>query len=324
MSKYLRYYELMSGIAMDLVRFGFIENIERYFVPLCQWDDARPYTTVNLFMEPKAISSSKAFEQFARSLQNSGRMHNSIKFDEKERKAEIHGLTNGFDSHFVLEQYASTVSPGCSGPFRLYQSLYKVYRGHGWTDVLFEDDESAASKSNLRKFAQGLYESAVYLNRKDECGRTGLDRINEAVCMQWDTGWNNAMDALPNELQKSGGKQGVFGLCPALARDFLKECGCVWMVKPDTHLRRVANSLGLLDGDSNEGREISTEASLLTRKLVEVAIEIRNETGRKVVTPHRIDKMIWLLCTGSFYHEKEPEVRSYRSLLIRALRNVQE
>ena len=322
MSKYLRYYELMSGMIMDLAQFGSIENIERYFVPLCQWDDARPYTADNPFMEPKAISFSKAFEQFARSLQNSGRMHNSIKFDEKERKAEIHGLTNGFDSHFVLEQYSSTVSPGCSGPFRLYQSLYKVYRGHGWTDASFEGDESAAPKSNLRKFARGLYESAVYLNRKDECGRTGLDRINEAVCMQWDTGWNDAMDALPNELQKS--KQGVFGLGSALARDFLKECGCVWMVKPDTHLHKVANGLGLLNNDSNEGGEIGTEASLLTRKLVEFAIEVRNETGRKVVTPYRIDKMIWLLCTGNFYHEKRPGVRGYRSLLIRALRNVQE
>ena len=112
------------------------------------------------------------------------------------------------------------------------------------------------------------------------------------------------------------------GLGPALVCDFLKECGCLWLSKPDTHLSKVFAESGVFTG----GKSVKTYKVLTFDRVVEFceqmfefAAAVRKEKNDESITPYKIDKMIWLLCTGNFYLEEGSTVENHRDLLIRAL-----
>lgn len=71
-----------------------------------------------------------------------------------------------------------------------------------------------------------------------------------------------------------------------LACDALKELGYEEYPKPDLHLRDGCKALEL-----SNGRDITTFKAI--RKLAESC----------KVAPYKIDKMIWLVCSGSFYKD---------------------
>lgn len=81
----------------------------------------------------------------------------------------------------------------------------------------------------------------------------------------------------------------IRGVGFVLACDALKELGYEEYPKPDLHLRDVCKAFEL-----SNGRDITTFKAI--RELAESC----------KVTPYKIDKMIWLVCSGSFYKDKDP------------------
>lgn len=81
----------------------------------------------------------------------------------------------------------------------------------------------------------------------------------------------------------------IKGIGFALACDTLKELGYLNYPKPDVHLIEVFNQLGL----SEEDPAAVFEAVVA---MADACKEIDPE-----VTPYKIDKIIWLICSGRFY-----------------------
>ena len=54
-------------------------------------------------------------------------------------------------------------------------------------------------------------------------------------------------------------------------------------------------------------------------QMFEFAKAVRKEKKDESITPYRIDKMIWLLCTGNFYLEKDKKPKISRDMLVGAL-----
>lgn len=76
----------------------------------------------------------------------------------------------------------------------------------------------------------------------------------------------------------------ISGIGFALACDFLKELGYVDYPKPDVHMIDICASLGLC------GRE--------QPEVFETIVCAADAGG---VTPYRLDKTLWLICSGTFY-----------------------
>lgn len=81
----------------------------------------------------------------------------------------------------------------------------------------------------------------------------------------------------------------ISGVGFALACDCLKELGYLNYPKPDVHLIDVFNGLGLSSKDPIDVFETIA-------KMSDACIEIDD-----TVTPYKIDKIIWLICSGRFY-----------------------
>lgn len=297
--QYLRLEETVGYIADQIG----VNNLERYFVPLRQWDDKSPNTPDNRFKESKELKAEDMMEQFAISLQNSWQMRNSIKLGDGESKDRetagkkfIRKITEGFNPETISKWNSYDA---------LHQALldYEHYKPS-------ERSNHAKGQTNLEKYAQGLYEAAQYLHSE-----AALERINEAICTPCSGEWPKTVENLPNEIQ---GK--IRGLGPALARDFLKECGCLWLAKPDVHLIRVFEGLGIIEATTQDYID-ERRAQEFSREMYEFSRIVREETGDETATPFKIDRMIWLLCTGDFYLEDDPAVRGHRDLLVRSLRN---
>ena len=81
----------------------------------------------------------------------------------------------------------------------------------------------------------------------------------------------------------------IKGIGFALACDFLKELGYSYYPKPDVHLREVFS-----------GVELTKEKP----KDIDVFEEIICMAKTCNITSYKLDKIIWLVCSGNFYHEK--------------------
>lgn len=81
----------------------------------------------------------------------------------------------------------------------------------------------------------------------------------------------------------------ISGIGFALACDILKELGYLNYPKPDVHLIEVFSQLGLSEGDPISVFETIVE-------MAEVCKEIDPDSS-----PYKLDKIIWLICSGKFY-----------------------
>lgn len=81
----------------------------------------------------------------------------------------------------------------------------------------------------------------------------------------------------------------ISGIGFALACDTLKELGYLSYPKPDVHLIEVFSQLGLSDDDPISVFEAIVE-------MAEVCKEVDPEAS-----PYKLDKIIWLICSGRFY-----------------------
>ena len=102
----------------------------------------------------------------------------------------------------------------------------------------------------------------------------------------------------------------IKGIGFALACDLLKELGFTRYPKPDVHLIDVFHSLGL-----SEDEQISTFESI-----VRMANYCKEIDG--TVTPYKVDKIFWLICSGKFYldPEKHIPVKSHKKEFIEMMR----
>lgn len=96
----------------------------------------------------------------------------------------------------------------------------------------------------------------------------------------------------------------ISGIGFTLACDCLKELGYVNYPKPDVHLIDVFNGLGL-----SEKNPISVFEAIV--KMSDDCKEID-----EFITPYKIDKIIWLICSGRFYHD-EITIRTHKDDFIK-------
>lgn len=89
----------------------------------------------------------------------------------------------------------------------------------------------------------------------------------------------------------------ISGIGFALACDLLKELGFASYPKPDTHMIDVFSSVGLSGKDAYSNFEAITRMADYCKKI---------DAG---ITPYKVDKVFWLICSGRFYLEKPEEVR---------------
>ena len=91
----------------------------------------------------------------------------------------------------------------------------------------------------------------------------------------------------------------ISGMGFALACDMLKELGYVNYPKPDVHLKQVFKALGLSDGEP-----FDTFQAIV--KMSDVCKVAKNDES---ITPYKVDKIFWLICSGRFYLSKPKEIK---------------
>lgn len=315
---YIQIYTKIEKMILDLAEYAGLpgDNLNKYYVPLMQWKKAGCPSKVSskseLLIKSEELSEEKILEQFARSLQNSGQMRNSIKFDDEQRYDKLWGMIADWYKGFNPDSENSGESIGY-----LYSIIWDLFNGNNWLkdqNGSKKEKDPRKSKKNLCKYVVGLYEAARYLKEKQNSSQTGYQLINEAIGKSFLTDF----DAAQVILEKLNITK-IRGLGPALSIDFLKESGCLYLPKPDTHLVNVV--IGLQESSINSKKEKSA---------FKIMIEFAQALNKKgiVCTSYKLDKMIWLLCTGNFYletaNEQEGlrEIRGFRDILIRSLANL--
>ena len=102
----------------------------------------------------------------------------------------------------------------------------------------------------------------------------------------------------------------IRGIGFALACDLLKELGYTNYPKPDVHMTDVFHAVGLCAKDPISAFD---------------AIEKMAEDCRSIdpdVTPYRVDKVFWLICSGNYYNETPPvRIKGRKKELIEYLIN---
>lgn len=306
-----RLYSHLEEMTLQLAEYADIggEELEKYFVPLCQ-EDEWPGELLGVNNEPRRIENAETIMwQFARSLQNSGRMSRAVGLDVRHGSVHECAFKNNrlLDVDYVCDTYGDGSS---SDRVKKLASEICAVLGR-------------QSNGYLDRYAKGLIEAANYLNNG------GLNDINDAIELEVGNGTPAKMNKAANAI-----RQKVHGMGVALSRDFLKECGCIWMAKPDTHLVTVLKQINDIATEAIVSENFDPEhkvrdANRFCEVVYSLAMGARSKADDQAqrITPYRIDKMIWLICTGNFYLEdksKEHEsrgagVHSHRDILIRYL-----
>ena len=223
--------------------------------------------------------------KLASSLQNSGRMSNSIKFNDKKvenaryRKAISEALS-GFQAKDAWENYKDKTGEAIRTTIK-EQGIDTEAKPK---KELHEGDKQKNYKSNWQKYCNGLFCGLDYLvnGRKDEPSKTGEEEIRELAA------YDDAVLSDDIIVKIFAIQSKIYGLGFSLTCDWLKECGCTWLAKPDVHIKAVIASIMETDNISD------TE----TLKYI---FDWAKKIGKPDVTAYKIDRIIWLLCTGNFY-----------------------
>lgn len=98
----------------------------------------------------------------------------------------------------------------------------------------------------------------------------------------------------------------IKGLGFALSCDFLKEIG-IDLPKPDVHIMAVIKALFYKENEDVSEQQLTTDFIQLVKAIQKFDPEL---------TAYKLDKMIWLICTGSFYLHKDSP-KTMRECLIK-------
>lgn len=154
---------------------------------------------------------------------------------------------------------------------------------------LFRDAFNVNSKDSKRnswyKWSCAIVDSAKFVS--DFADKEDFDSFVELFNYNVTTRM-----ALPLLISKK-----IRGIGFALSCDLLKELGYINYPKPDVHLMDVFSALKL-----SENEPVSTFEAI-----VRMADECKTLTNDSSITPYKVDKTIWLICSGKFYLER-PEL----------------
>ena len=202
-------------------------------------------------------------------------MHNSIRFNEsEERYNHIKNALFHFDAEKVLEKYGN------------WQELYNVLTNSGEFDNGIQKDTDE-KRTNWGKYAKGLYCGVEFLKKEQ-----GNEKI-EWLCNEPTT--TEELNKKIKEIKEI--EKRIHGLGFALTCDWLKECGCTWLAKPDIHIKIVCSAIV---GKSE--KELMSDVDI-----IKFVFNMSKENKQKYsdVTAYKLDKIIWLICTGNFYLQKD-------------------
>lgn len=231
---------------------------------------------LNDYYEPEGILLKQNYlERLASSLQNSGMMHNSIRFNEsEERYKHIKNVLCDFDCDKVNLKYKN------------WQELYAALTTNGLLDNGKKKD-TTDKRTNWGKYAKGLYYGTEFLAKEN-----GKEKI-VVLCEEPTT--TEELNKKIKELKNI--EKHIHGLGFALTCDWLKECGCTWLAKPDIHIKIVCSAI---DGKSET--ELMSDIDII-KFMFKLSKEIEQKYSD--VTAYKLDKIIWLICTGNFYLQKD-------------------
>lgn len=326
-------YRTLASKVEQLAEFAGVRDLGRYYIPLrfntC-FSSIRGFTfgkALDEFHDAEEFTDDEnicvLMQQFAFSLQNTGRMSKSIGLvlsmkEESEVNRRLREVLYGYDPARICEEYgiAASSSKGDEGWKTLSERLHCLY---GKDDANRDGSGRRHSKentlSNLSKYARGVCDAAHFLWA--DGNRDGARFVGEAILLSHEREWKSNMEAIPQSIASE-----VYNMGPALVRDFLKECGCTWLAKPDTHIIDVMRLV--MDSErENETESIrhNVRKDDVAREVFDIAQAVSAESGDpadKLVTAYQIDKMIWLLCTADFYLD---EVSGLKGILQRTLAN---
>lgn len=143
--------------------------------------------------------------------------------------------------------------------------------------------ESTDKRNSWRKWSKSIVESAQFL-----CEFRNVDDfVGFVKCFDYNV---HTRMALPLLISNK-----IHGIGFALACDLLKELGFTSYPKPDVHLIEVFNALGLSKAEPIDTFEAIVHMSDACRK------------EDPSVTPYKVDKVFWLICSGRLYLEN-PEM----------------
>ena len=231
---------------------------------------------LNEYYIPEGIVLKQYYlERLASSLQNSGMMHNSIRFNESEERYEhIKNILCNFDCNETLSKYDT------------WQKLYDALTQKGALDNGIQKDKEE-KRTNWGKYAKGIYCGMEFL--ANENGKEKIDTLcKEPVNTE-------ELNQKIKELKDI--ERRIHGLGFALTCDWLKECGCIWLAKPDVHIKIVCSAI---DGKSET--EMMSDVDI-----IKFMFNLSNSIKEKYpdVTAYKLDKIIWLICTSNFYLQKD-------------------
>jgi len=217
------------------------------------------------FIPEGNTSSDSILFRLCSSLQNSGMMRNSIKFNDKDTKCRniVKKALFSFDANKSAATYSD------------WESIYNAMLAGGITDNGIKDKK----ESNWEKYCRGLYDGLRFLTAGNG------DRIIKDIV---------SVSALTDRELKDiySISNQIHGLGFALTCDWLKECGCTWLAKPDVHINGVVKYL-------KADEKLKDEDVL--KLMFSWAETVKLSGEDKDATAYKIDKIIWLLCTGEFY-----------------------
>ena len=101
----------------------------------------------------------------------------------------------------------------------------------------------------------------------------------------------------------------ISGIGFPLACDFLKEIGYTDYPKPDVHIKDIIQVLLKLDSKESISNILAFEA------IIDIATKCK-------VTPYKLDKILWLICTGNFYNHTDIKPESHKKEFLEILKTL--
>lgn len=224
------------------------------------------------------VRSHEIFRSFAIALQGSTTMQSKIKMNDEE--GENYKIVRDVLFDFDVYKSADTYST--------WEDIYKAILDAGIKDEKPKEDKDTP----WQKYSKGLFDGITLFYKKVD-GRHGVDRIRSLVYVDVCELDDDEMGMIIDTIKAISKK--IRGMGFALTCEWLKECGCTYIAKPEAFLKKTIEYIV----DPECERTVKDEEVL---KEVFKWVKTTNAKRKKdKVTAYQIDRIIYLLCTGDFY-----------------------
>ena len=292
--KYLKERARSSGVK--------IAELEWYYEPS---DESKHNLSTHIYeyqhSHPAKITTwqQSAMMSFAFHAQNQTGNHigNIVKFRSRVHLEKIYE---------ILEEFKPEKIKG-KKPDKLVDEFKKATNVKGERMFKWEEN-SKGNPSAIFNWCTSVIESAKFICEYQS--RTALiDKMKECYVASKKSNGEINLDKLRKNF-------GVFGFGTALTCDLFKEFdGCFSMImKPDLHIKDV---LDAYDDFSKENSPYQKNNNKAYNRFIEIVNYIKEDKkiNRSDLTAYKLDKMIWLSCTGSFYMHSHKSKEDYINII---------